>query len=92
MMKLFVKVHSNIKRACSDGAIIVGRDWCERIKQVRFVPGRLGERKMYVHRFDVEYVITNPDRGYFYVDGPAFGDKGIQVDGWADGVRLLNNM
>lgn len=90
----FTTVVSNIRRAKDDAAyILVGRVHVARIKSVRFV-----RRPMFASRLEVTlttggaYVVQQCDRGAYFVDGPHIHGDGIRVDGWADAVKLLNNM
>ena len=93
MNAILTKVVSNVKRDPRDpSAVFVGPRWMDRIRGVRFQRGGLGERKLYVqHSNGREYVITQADRTCFFVEGPHINGA-IDVDGWSDGVRMLNDM
>lgn len=69
----------------------VGGEYCTRIAKIERIGRGLGNRKMRVALVNGDvYVIEQPDRGYFYIDGPHL--TGCRCDGWVDGLQLLNNL
>jgi len=93
MNTYYTKIVSNISRSKNDAEyLLVGSFHVRRIKAIRFIRSQdLFANKLEVKHCNGEtYLIEQCDRDAFFIAGPHC--DGIRVDGWADGVKLLNSL
>lgn len=94
MSTYYTKVISSVSRSKASGAIFVGPRLCPRVKDVRVKRGKHGWLDTTVtitSKDGQEYTVVQYDRGYFELKGPRF-EHGIEVIGWADAVRMIDNL
>jgi hypothetical protein len=91
---MFKTITSTIHRHTLPGhepTYFAGKKILPRIAKVRYIHGRLGERKLEVTRTNGDFfTVVQPDRGYFEIRGPHI--DGIEVKGWVDAVQLIDSL